>query len=312
MTKGIHHITAIAANAEKTLHFYTQILGLRLVKKTVNQDDTATYHLFFGDREGHPGMDLTFFIFQPAMQGHNGVGLVSKISFSVPEESLSFWTTRFQEAHVKVLQKIERFGKKRIVFTDDDSLTLELVGVPPAELEPDSELWTTSEVSTQHAIRCFYSATLAVVSLESIEPVLSHVFGYEQSASEERLHQYATNGSHRANLLEVLEEPSAAPGFNAAGTVHHIAFRATDEAEQLRMRKQVIQLGLYPTEVINRFYFKSVYFRTPAGILFEIATDGPGFAADEDSEHLGEKLSLPPFLEANRAQIEARLPVIGK
>ncbi len=312
MTKGIHHITAIASNAAKTLHFYTQILGLRLVKKTVNQDDTATYHLFFGDREGHPGMDLTFFIFQPAMQGRDGVGLVSKISFSVPEESLGFWEKRLEAFHVTVVQKIERDGKKRIIFSDEDSLTLELVGLAKAELDPKDEVWTTSEVSAGHAIRNFYSATLAVVSLESIEPVLSHVFGYEHQSSDGQLHLYSTHGSSRANVLEVQEEPSAAPGFNAAGTVHHIAFRAADENEQLSMRKQVLQLGLYPTEVINRFYFKSVYFRTPAGILFEIATDGPGFAADEDPAHLGEKLSLPPFLEADRDQIEAHLPKIGE
>ncbi len=184
------------------------------------------------------------------------------------------------------------------------------MGVKENEFGDEGVIWSTSEVSATYAIRNFFSATLAVVSLESIEPVLSHVFGYQQTHVQDQTFLYSVGDSKRAHLLEVHEEPSAAAGFNAAGTVHHIAFRAKDEAEQLKMRKQVLELGLYPTEVINRFYFKSVYFRTPAGILFEIATDGPGFTADEDEKELGKKLALPPFLENQRRQIESNLTPI--
>lgn len=308
MTKGIHHITAIASNAVENLQFYTTVLGLRLVKKTVNQDDVETYHLFFGDRIGEPGMDLTFFIFLPPMQGARGNGLVTNISFAVPKSSLSFWQKRFQQLRVKHEVVSERFGQKRILFFDHDNQQLELVGVDDTELMADSEPWTTTQISKKEAVRSFHSATLSVISLESVEPILTEVLGYTKLDAEEHVHLYGVKHSQRAHLLEVSEQPSAAMGFNAAGTVHHIAFRAKDEAEQLSMRNKVLELGLYPTEVINRFYFKSVYFRSPAGILFEIATDGPGFTADEKESELGKKLALPPFLESRRKEIESNLP----
>lgn len=304
MTKGIHHITAIASDAQKTVTFYTKILGLRLVKKSVNQDDVQTYHLFFGDRNGHPGMDLTFFIFLPPYRGRRGNGLVTTISLAVPESSLEFWKDRFVSHKVKHEAMHERFGKKRIIFYDEDDQKLELVGV--ADLT-DTEVWTTPEISLEVAIRHFCSATLSVISKAMIEPILTHVFGYNFISQEDHCSQYLVSNSNRANFLEISEQPSLEAGINMAGTVHHIAFRAEDEHDQQVMSKTVLQLGLYPTEVINRFYFKSVYFRTPAGILFEIATDGPGFTADEDEAHLGEKLALPPFLEAQRESIEANL-----
>ncbi len=308
MIKGIHHITAIASDASQTVHFYTKILGLRLVKKTVNQDDVGTYHLFFGDALGHPGMDLTFFIFQPSMQGRRGNGLVTTISLCVPELSLKFWKERFSKLNVNHADIVERFGKKRILFFDGDSQQLEVVGVPDNELE-EGDAWT-KDISKDHAIRNFHAATLSVISRESIEPVLTKVLGFTHAKTEGHIHLYIVKGSNRAHVLEVSETPSAPFGINTAGTVHHIAFRAKDEKEQLLMRERVEQLGLYPTEVIDRFYFKSVYFRTPAGILFEIATDGPGFTADEKEEELGKQLALPPFLEHQRKMIEAHLPPI--
>lgn len=312
MTKGIHHITAIASDAIETVHFYTKILGLRLVKKTVNQDDPETYHLFFGDRLGHPGMDLTFFIFLPAMQGKIGTGLVSKISLAVPESALQFWLERFQHYKVRHEEIEELCGKKRVSFFDKDGQCLELVGLSQDEFDSELDLWT-AEVSEEHAIRNFYAATLSVVSIDAIEPVLTHVFGYKLHHTDGHIRQYVLSGSQRAQYLEVSEEPSAAPGFNAAGTVHHIAFRAKDAKQQQTMRNAVLELGLYPTEVINRFYFQSVYFRTPAGILFEIATDGPGFTADEDEVELGKQLSLPPFLQPHREEIEKHLkPIPGE
>lgn len=307
MTKGIHHITAIASSAKNNLDFYSTYLGLRLVKKTVNQDDTSTYHLFFGDKNGEPGMDLTFFIFLPPMQGRRGNGLVTSISLSVPDDSLLFWEKRFSSLHIKHDALIEKFGKKRITFYDEDDQRVELVGIPPKDFDTHLNIWTTKDISEEHAIRHFHSATLSVTSLSSIEPILTHVLGYKQIKKDGAIHLFETKGSNRANLLEVHEEPSLEFGLNAAGTVHHIAFRVTDEKEQLKFRKRVTELGLYPTEVIDRFYFKSVYFRTPSGILFELATDGPGFTADESEKMLGKKLALPPFLEKERTQIEAGL-----
>jgi catechol 2,3-dioxygenase-like lactoylglutathione lyase family enzyme len=306
MTQGIHHITAIASDGVECLRFYSTVLGLRLVKKTVNQDDVETYHLFFGDRLGHPGMDLTFFIFQPAMQGVRGNGLVTCISLSVPEGALDFWKERFDDLAVKHQAVTTRFGLKRLVFFDSDEQMLELVEVS-ADMLGESDIWTTKDVPEAYAIGQFHSATLGVVSRNMIEPILTSVFGYEHMSSEGAVHLYRIGSSRRACFLEVCEEPSAAFGFNAAGTVHHIAFRAKDSDEQLAMRAQVVGLGLYPTDVINRFYFRSVYFRTLAGILFEIATDGPGFTADEAESELGKHLALPPFLEPTRVMIESNL-----
>lgn len=311
MTSGIHHITAIASNAQENIDFYTKTLGLRLVKKTVNQDDVETYHLFFGDKLGNPGMDLTFFIFQPSVQGRRGNGLVTNISLTVPDTSLNFWVERFKAKEVKHEQVTERFGKKRVLFYDKDDQQLEMVGVPEIELDKNSDLWVTDEVTKENAVRSFYSASLSVISLATVEPILTHVFNYEKVDSDSHMHLYSLSESKRANVLEVHEQPSEEVGYNAAGTVHHIAFRARDDKDQQVMRDKVVELGLYPTEVIDRFYFKSVYFRTPAGILFEIATDGPGFTADEKEEELGKNLALPPFLEPEREMIEANLPKIS-
>lgn len=310
MTTGIHHITAIASKAQENVDFYTKVLGLRLVKKTVNQDDISTYHLFFGDKTGAPGMDLTFFIFTPPMQGMRGNGLVTTISLAVPQNSLSFWQKRFDDLNVKHNKLDSRFGHDRIVFFDADNQQLELVGVDEKALEGTSEIWTTPEISKKEAIRQFHSATLSVENLKSIEPVLTHVFGYSQIEQDQQTYLFQVPNSKRAELLEVNETPSLKPGFNTAGTVHHIAFRAKDEAHQQELRNKVLEIGLYPTEVINRYYFKSVYFRTRAGILFEIATDGPGFTVNESEKDLGRKLDLPPFLEKERLFIENNLPQI--
>lgn len=308
MSKGIHHITAIASDAQENVDFYTKVLGLRLVKKSVNQDDTSTYHLFFGDEFGEPGMDLTFFIFLPAQAGHTGVGLVSKISLAVPQDSLDFWHDRLTQLHVPLQPKQRQFDHDRFTFFDPDRQELELVGIDLTHLTETHPVWQTAEVSAQHAIRQFHSVTLSVHDIRSIEPVLTQVLGYTQIAQDDHRYLFQSQkGTGRAELLEVLELPTTAPGIQAAGTVHHIAFRADDAQHQLQLRQKVIELGLFPTEVINRFYFQSVYFRTRAGILFEIATDGPGFTADEPAETLGTHLALPPFLEAERSLIEANL-----
>ncbi|MBX3005864.1 MAG: ring-cleaving dioxygenase [Anaerolineales bacterium] len=304
-TLGIHHITAIGSDPQRLVDFYTQILGLRLVKKTVNQDDVSAYHLFFGDREGGPGMDLTFFTFLPASPGSRGNGLVTNISLAVPTGALPFWKERFDTLGVKHEGIITQLGWQRIVFYDYDDQRLELVEVDPATFD-DKDLWTTPDIRAEHAIRQFHSALLSVHDKRMVEPILA-AFGYEVESSEGNLTRYHLPGLQRAEFLELEEDARKAPGFNASGTVHHIAFSVADEEAQQAVRRSLSGMGLYPTTVIDRFYFKSVYFRTPAGILFELATMGPGFTADEPLDTLGEALSLPPFLEEHRAQIEAGL-----
>jgi len=303
--KGIHHISAIASDPRQTVEFYTKVLGLRLVKKTVNQDDVGAYHLFFGDRLGEPGMDLTFFVFKPVVKGEVGVGQVTKVSLAVDVEALEFWQNRLAERGE--VGETDNWGKRCLEFLDPDGLELELVGVERQELEAGSgQVWTGSGVNEKEAIRYFYGAQLTVESLELIEPVLSKI-GYEKVRIERGESMFRLRGEgERAVWLSVKEEASQW-GRMGTGCVHHIAFEVTDEVEQIEFGQKLLAMGLRPTEVINRYYFKSIYFRTPAGILFEIATSGPGFSVDEDEEHLGERLALPPFLEGQREEIEADL-----
>ncbi|MCW5878681.1 MAG: ring-cleaving dioxygenase [Anaerolineales bacterium] len=310
--QGIHHITAIGSDPQRLVDFYTQTLGLRLVKKTVNQDDVSAYHLFFGDQTGGPGMDLTFFTFPRVATGNRGAGQVTTTSLAVPAASLSFWQARFETLGVTQEPLVDQFGWERLVFYDPDNQQLELVGVDDLPADT-SQVWTTSQIGVEQAIRHFHSARMLVNDKSLIEPILIQSFGYEQMAEEGDLNLYVQPGVQRSAYLELQVDPDAGPGRNASGTVHHIAFTAEDDSAQNELREQVRRLGLQPTEVIDRYYFKSVYFRTPAGVLFEIATSGPGFTADEDAATLGERLALPPFLEPHREQIEAGLtPVTVK
>jgi glyoxalase family protein len=304
VAQGIHHITAIGSDPQKLVDFYTQALGLRLVKKTVNQDDVSAYHLFFGDKTGEPGMDLTFFTFPGAQQGARGRGQVTTISLAVPAAALPFWQQRFDQLSIKHDGITRLFDLDRLVFYDFDDQRLELVAIP--DLAETGEVWTTAEISADHAIRAFHSARLTVTGKSSVEGILAGL-GYTHIKDEGDIALYHLEGQQRASFLEVEAAPDQPMGYNAVGTVHHIAFGAADEAAQATLRDMMISLGQRPTEAIDRFYFKSVYYRIPAGILFEIATMGPGFTADEDAAILGERLSLPPFLEPHRAQIEAGL-----
>lgn len=305
-TTGIHHITAISSNAQQTVDFYAGILGLRLVKKSVNQDDVSTYHLFFGNREGSPGMDLTFFPFQPARQGVSGAGSVSQISFAIPANSIEFWKQRLQQYRVdfQVHQSKEHHAIK---FTDSDGLELELIEVKPEQI-PDhyrSTAWTTPNISATSAIHAFYSATLSVGRLESISEVLE-LLGFTRQEADKSVWQIPQHTlAHQLNIDARSDHPQHVSG---AGTVHHIAFGVTHESDLIAYRQILLKYGLRPTQVIDRYYFQSVYFQTPAGILFELATHQPGFAVDEDVSSLGQSLALPPFLETYRSEIEAQLP----
>lgn len=307
-TSGLHHVTAIASDPQQTVDFYTQVLGLRLVKKSVNQDSVQTYHLFFGDKTGEPGMDLTFFTFQPVQPGQRGAGQATLISLAVPMDSLQFWQTRFERLQVQHLPVSTRFGLQRLVFFDPDGQQLELV-------ESDStsnpnQVWTTTEIDQKRAIRAFHQVRFSTIDDRLLTPVLIHGLGYHQVDEEESIELYRCGTQTRAAYLEIETVPSSARGISGAGTVHHVAFAVPDAAALAIARETIAELGLFPTEVIERYYFQSVYFRTPAGILCELATLGPGFTVDESATTLGEKLALPPFLEAQRKAIEAALPTI--
>lgn len=303
---GIHHITAIASDAQKTYDFYTKVLGLRLVKKSVNQDDVQTYHLFFGNKNGSPGMDLTFFPFEDVVKGQRGNGLVTTISFAVPTGSLEFWKKRFKKLKVKHDSIVKEFAHTRLMFYDGDNQRLELVEVDDIANEYKNNVWTTTEISKENALHSFHMATLDVLTIESIQSVLD-LFGYKSITKDRQISLFKVGDGKGPAFLLVEENPSLEPAINGYGTVHHIAFAVEDLDEQEQFRKKLIEIGEHPTQVIDRFYFQSVYFRTKAGILFEIATEGPGFAADEDENRLGEKLALPPFLEEYRPVIEAHL-----
>jgi glyoxalase family protein len=305
--RGIHHITAIATDPQRNLDFYTGVLGLRLVKRTVNFDDPSTYHFYFGDRTGRPGTAITFFPWPQARRGTHGVGQITTISFAIAEPAIDFWKSRLQEHHVVSEKSRSRFGDAVLCFTDPDGLLLELITSQPLD---DVDLAYDSDVPPQFAIHGFHVPTLEVQRAEKTEQLLD-ALGFELLAEEKMRRRFSLNAKSISAAMDLIEHRNGSFGVNSAGTVHHIAFRCADEAEQLNWRKRILDLDLHVTPVIDRQYFHSIYFREPGGILFEIATEGPGFATDEAVEHLGEGLKLPPQYEPDRAEIERVLPPIS-
>ena len=305
---GLHHITAIAGDPQRNYDFYTGILGLRFIKKTVNFDDPQTYHFYFGDETGAPGTILTFFPWPRVKQGKNGAGMATEIGYSVPKGSLDFWKKRFEEENVRHDEINERFGEKFISFTDPDGLWLSLV---EAKHEDSRKGWETADISSGMAIKGFHSVTLTLNNIEGTAEILKSVFGYEQTDKDRNIYRFKTNAVENAAIVDLLKAPDAAPGINAGGTNHHVAFRVKDEEVQMALREKIVEKGLYITEKIDRDYFFSLYFREPGGVLFEIATENPGFTIDESLEELGSKLQLPERYEAMRDRIERHLPEIN-
>ena len=303
---GIHHITAIASDPQANVDFYTQVLGLRFAKRTVNFDDPSTYHLYYGDRTGRPGTAITFFAWPGARRGTRGTGQVVATSFAVPKNSLDYWKTRFDEHHVFHEQIPARFDNSAIRLTDPDGLILELI--ESAQLD-DVDLKYDSDVPKKFAIHGFHAPTLEVQRSKKTEGVLA-LLGFEVVGEEASRKRFSVNSKSTSACVDLVERADGQFGINSAGTVHHIAFRCADELEQVHWREQIIARGLHVTPVIDRFYFHSIYFREPGGILFEIATEGPGFTVDEPAKHLGETLKLPPQYEEHRADIERALPPI--
>jgi glyoxalase family protein len=305
---GLHHVTAIASDPQPNLDFYVGLLGLRLVKRTVNFDDPGTYHFYFGDARGTPGTILTFFSWPGARRGHRGVGQIEATSFAISQDSAGYWLDRFKEQHVTAEKTPARFGEEVIRFTDPDGLMLELIA---SDSNGKTESWIDSIVPTEHSLRGFHSVSAALEGYERTAKLLTESFGYrlvEESGNRFRFAAPSESGSGR--IVDLLCMPDGRPGAIAAGSVHHIAFRAKDDAEQLQWREHLVELGYNVTPVIDRTYFHSIYFREPGGILFEIATVPPGFTLDETIDELGSKLRLPPWMESTRSQIERVLPPI--
>jgi len=302
---GLHHITAIAGDAQRNYDFYTKTLGLRMVKKTVNFDDPQTYHFYFGDGVGSPGTILTFFPWQNVRQGRNGAGMATEIGYSVPTGSLDFWKKRFEELGVRHDIISKRFGEEQLPFQDPDGLWLSLI---ETKNNDSRKGWETSEIKAGVALRGFHTVTLTLNNNRATSEILTEVFGYQLVAQDGDIYRYQTDAVKSAALVDLLESPGAQRGVNSGGTNHHVAFRVENEEVLMAFREKILARGLHITEKINRDYFFSLYFREPGGVLFEIATDNPGFATDETVKLLGSKLQLPNQYKGMREQIEKSLP----
>lgn len=304
---GLHHVTAIAGPAQENLDFYAGVLGMRLVKRSVNQDDSGTYHLFYADAEGHPGTDLTFFPWAQMAPSREGHGLSSEVSLAVPPGSLEFWGERLQKNRVKVGALESRFGRTVLSLRDPHELRVALVENEEA-LERPFTSWKQSPIPKEHQIRGLESARLLERDLTRTTLFLTDAMGFESVGTENGWHRFAVAGGKSGAYVDLYESPTSNRGAWGTGSIHHLAWRVDDEQHQDEVRTSVRNGGSRPTQVIDRFWFKSVYFTEPGGTLFELATEGPGFAVDEAPEALGERLVLPPWLEARRSAIERALP----
>ncbi|QES89450.1 ring-cleaving dioxygenase [Rhizosphaericola mali] len=303
--KGLHHITAIASNAQVNYDFYTKVLGLRLVKKTVNFDDPGTYHFYFGNEVGEPGGILTFFPWQGVRRGTNGTGMATEIGYSVNANSLEFWKDRLTQSKIPFQDIQERFGEQYIKFQDPDGLEISLIG---SKTPDDRAPWTTSEITKNEGLKGFHTVNLSLQKLEPTAEVLTDLLGYDLIGQEGNKYRFETKAFPTANLVDITVLPDGARGINSAGTNHHVAFRVENEAAQMELREKILSKGLNITPQIDRDYFYSLYFREPGGVLFEIATENPGFTVDEPLESLGKDLKLPKQYENVRKDIENVLP----
>ncbi len=300
---GIHHVTAISGGAQRNLDFYVGTLGLRMVKKTVNFDDPGTYHLYYGDGGGNPGSIMTFFPWANAPKGTQGAGQLTAASFSVPEDSLDYWKNRLSGDGASFDEPEHRFGNTVLPFADPDGMRLELVANRDGR-----EPWGDGTVPPENAIRGFHGVTLSVANPERTAEVMTEHLGFREAASENGRIRYEAGEGGSGGFVDVAEGSSDSDGRMGVGTVHHVAFRVPDYEAQESLREEIAALGFDVTPVLDRNYFRSIYFREPGGALFEIATDPPGFTADEPLDELGTNLKLPPWLESRRERIEAALP----
>jgi glyoxalase family protein len=306
---GIHHVTAISGPAGRNVNFYARTLGLRLVKKTVNFDDPSTYHLYYGDETGQPGTILTFFPWEHVAPGRVGVGETQETVLRVPEGSIGYWAHRFVEKGVVHEAVAKRFGETVLSFKDPDGMRLALVAVPGIE---DETAWDGGDVTAEHAIRGFHSVSLLLREAAPTGAILTDVFGFSELGSEGSTVRFRADGTPIGGIVDIRAAGDFLPGRQGGGSVHHIAFRATDDEAEFAMKQKLVENhGIRTTDQKDRNYFRSLYFREPGGVLFEIATDIPGFAVDEPVASLGQSLKLPPQYQARRKDIEAVLPAIA-
>jgi glyoxalase family protein len=304
---GVHHVTCITGDVQRNVDFYVTVLGLRFIKKTVNFDVPDTYHLYYADWAGTPGTAMTFFGWPHLPWRAQGAGQIREVSFAVPPDSLDFWAARLRELGVGCRPE-RRFGSDLLAFADPDELRLELVGETPAD--SGWQPWAQGPVAPERQIRGFHSVTLLESELVPTARFLEQTMGFRPAGHEAGRFRFETAAGGAGATVNVLHDPEAARGEEAVGTVHHVAWRARDDDQELGWREHIIDSGRDITPVIDRKYFHSVYFREPGGVLFEIATDGPGFTVDEPVEALGSALQLPPQYEDRRASLRFNLPPI--
>jgi glyoxalase family protein len=304
---GIHHITALAGSPQKNIDFYSGILGLKFLKKTVNYDDPKTYHLYYGDETGNPGTILTFFPWnEEGFRGKRGTGQVGTISFSIPLTSLNYWKERLTKFNIEFAGPLKRFDEEVLVFEDHDEFEIELV----ASEEEKREGYKILDIPEEHSIRGFWSATIWQDNTAPTEGFLINLLEFKRINKYNSRIRLGLEGGGPGKYIDLLEIPKLGKGIMGVGAVHHIAYRTDDEKTQLIIREKLIDKNISVTPVVDRNYFKSIYFREPGNVLFEIATDPPGFLIDETTGSLDSSLKLPPWLEKMRGEIEANLPQI--
>jgi glyoxalase family protein len=307
-TSGLHHVTAIGGDPQCNADFYLRTLGLRLVKTTVNFDDPGTYHLYYGDQSGKPGSLMTFFPWKDAPGGRHGTGQATMTSFSVPEASLGWWKQHLAASGVETSQIRNADDEETLTFRDPDGLKLALVAHPQGD---PRDPWDTRLVPAEHAIRGLHSVTLSVSKEDATAEMLTEGLGLSFANQESNRFRFSAGEGGPGALVDVLVTPDVPRGLVAAGTVHHVAWRAPDEETQAAWRDELVDKGVNVTSILDRQYFRSIYFREPGGTLLEVATDEPGFAIDEPLLELGRALKLPPWLEPKREDIEAMLPKLN-
>lgn len=306
MINGIHHITAIAGDPQENYDFYTGIMGLRLVKRSINQDAPDTYHLFYADGEGNPGTDLTFFPWPAMMPAKDGAGKATEVTFAVRYGSLAYWKERLLAHNIDVTEET-RFGATHLVFRDVHGLGLAIIQTDAPDSRPFT-VWEKSPVPAEHQLLWMHSTRMILRNRQNTDLLLTKVMDFAYLGEDNGWHRYGSGNGGSGTLVDIQENPTIGAGRWGTGGIHHIAWRVANSEEEMMVREKVLRVGLSPSPQIDRFWFKSVYFQEPGGVLFEIATDGPGFDRDEDPTKLGEKLILPPWYEPQREIIEQGLP----
>lgn len=305
--KGIHHITAIAGDPQKNINFYVKILGLRFLKKTVNFDDPHTYHFYYGDDNGNPGTILTFFPWtERGFKGKRGTGQIAAISFSIPISSLDFWMEHLTKQKINFAGPVKRFNEQVLIFEDHDEFELEIV----ASEEEKREGWNSRDIPKEHSIRGFWGASIWHQKIEITESFMSGLLGFKKVDETENRTRLALADGGAGTYVDLISLPEQPKGIMGVGAIHHIAFRTANDKDQLEVREKIISKEYDVTPVIDRNYFHSIYFKEPRNVLFEVATDPPGFFVDETQETLGKSLKLPEWYEKGRSEIESALPKV--